>query len=164
MYKIQQQKDIKFGSYYELELMKILKKLLNLDIIQYQDKYANHDFYINDDKEDIIGLIELKTRRIKFNDYPSLMMGYNKIIEGRRRCKEEGIKFVVYVWGFDDKYKGKKFYYWIETLDILGNQYYIEMTGNRQRGDNDKKMCMIYTKYLKPIDNLLEDLRCNNFI
>lgn len=162
--KSQQIKDMAYGSYYELLLVKEFKKEFNIELNQYEDDNAIHDFYINDKDGNIIGLVELKTRRITKNQYPTIMIGYNKIVEGRRRVKDENIKFVVYVWGLDTKWRGKNFYYWIETMDTLGNEYHLDMNGNRKRGDDDKKVAMVYTKYLKPLKNLVEDLKSNDFI
>ncbi len=160
----QQIVDMTYGSYFERQLVGEFDKLFNIKLNQYEDDKAIHDFFIKDKEDNVVGLVELKTRRIKKNQYPSLMVGYNKIVEGRRRVKEDNIKFVIYVWCLDKKYGGKEYYYWIETMDTLGNQYYIEYNGNRDRGDNDKKLCMVYTKHLKSLKHLLNDLQNNKFI
>tara|TARA_R110002167_G_scaffold44739_1_gene134470 strand:- start:13696 stop:14193 length:498 start_codon:yes stop_codon:yes gene_type:complete len=162
-YQIQQSKDIEYGSYYERMLKKTLSEKHDIELKQYTDTKAIHDFYINDKEGNIIGLVELKTRRIKVNQYDSLMLGFNKIEEGRRRVKLEGIKFIVYVWCLDGKCD-KEFYYWIETLDKKQNEYYIEYNGNRSRGDSDKKLAMIYTDCLKEIKELKKDLIIHDFL
>ena len=159
-------KDLAYGSFYELQLIKQFETLFDMKLHNYEDKNAIHDFYIRDKNNVIIGLVELKTRRIKKDQYDTIMMGHNKLIEGKKRVKEENnIRFVVYIWGLDNKYgAGKSFYYWIETLDIEDKQYYIDHNGNRSRGDKDKKVCMVYTEYLKPLKHLLTDLKNNDFI
>ena len=162
----QQLKDVAFGSFYELQLIKTFDKLLGMKLQSYEDTHAIHDFFITDDNNEVIGIVELKTRRIKKDQYESIMMGHNKLVEGKKRLIEEPkLKFVVYIWCLDNKFgSGKAFYYWIQTLDTKDTQYYIDYNGNRGRGDIDKKVVMVYTDNLKPLKLLKLDLKLNNFI
>ena len=73
-------KDIKFGNYYE---QKVLKFLNENDYSNKPLKFYKNPFNVMDmcnDEE----ILELKTRRIFFNQYPDLMIGLNKIEEASK--------------------------------------------------------------------------------
>ena len=70
-------KDLKFGTTKEKEILPKLQKFFNNNTLrQNKDQYGIIDF-IDDDKT---LYIELKSRRIRHNQYDSLIIGYNKII------------------------------------------------------------------------------------
>ena len=71
-------KDLSFGTSKELFIMNILNNVYNLNLKRSEDKYAIFDFY--DDKKKVA--FELKSRRVKKNTYPTIMIGFNKISKG----------------------------------------------------------------------------------
>ena len=76
--------------------------------------------------------IELKTRRVSFGDYPSLMFGYNKIKKAEK-IKDKDVYFFfklkdgLYYWKYND------------------TQYEKKLGGRNDRGFNEYKDC-VYIK------------------
>ena len=83
--------DFKFGSNSEQEILDLLSLKFG-EINKTTDKYNPFDFEGSNIK------IELKTRRIKSDQYPTTMIGYNKI----KLCKDPNISYY-FVFKFTDK-------------------------------------------------------------
>ena len=66
-------KDLQYGLLKENELLPVLKNYFNDDSIQKLNKYNTFDFK-GDNK-----FIELKSRNNELNQYPTTMIGFNKI-------------------------------------------------------------------------------------
>jgi len=69
--------DCKFGNYNELLILPIIKKFFNRNIIKTTDKYNKYDYIDNDYK------YELKSRRNKYNQYPTTLIGYDKLTNSK---------------------------------------------------------------------------------
>ena len=97
-----QKADLEFGAKGEDHTKAIIEKFLCINLHTSSDKYATFDYY--NDKT----FIELKTRRIKHNQYKSLMFGYNKFKKGLEHIKD-----------------GKDVYFFFNCLDGI---YYWKLT------------------------------------
>ena len=71
-----------------------IEKNLNTELNKYQEQFATFDYY-NEKYE-----IELKSRRVKHNKYPSTMIGVNKYTEGLEHIKQG--KLVYFFFNFID--------------------------------------------------------------
>ena len=114
---MQYNNDIKMGSNGEIEVLPILETFFNEKLYKNTDRYALFDFE-NDTK-----LIELKTRNNKKDQYPTTIIGKNKIDFG---CHSE--KDIYFVFKFTDGL----FYYKYDSNDTFENK----MGG---RSDRNKK-------------------------
>lgn len=77
------------------DLMKpYIEKELNIEIKKYYNQFEVFDYY-NDNFE-----IELKSRRVKHNQYPSTMIGVNKYMKGKKYI-EKGKK-IFFFFNFTD--------------------------------------------------------------
>ena len=97
-----QKADLEFGAKSEDRTKAIIEKFLCITLKSSSDKYAVFDYY--NDKT----FIELKTRRIKHNQYKSLMFGYNKFKKGLEHIND-----------------GKDVYFFFNCLDGI---YYWKLT------------------------------------
>jgi len=84
----------KFGWDREDIMKPYIEKELNTEINKYSNQFEIFDYY-NDDLE-----IELKSRRVKHNQYPSTMIGVNKYIKGKKYIKNG--KKVYFFFNFTD--------------------------------------------------------------
>ncbi len=71
--------DYKIGLINEIKFQSFLEFTFDDDIKKYKDKYAEIDFRYYDK------LIELKSRTIPMKQYPTTMVGYNKILKAKRK-------------------------------------------------------------------------------
>ena len=130
-YKIKFNHDLKFGLESEKQLKPIIEKLFNTKFnFTHQKHYW--DFIDVDHKI----YIELKTRRIKHNQYKSLYFSYAKK------------KFI-------DKNPNYDYYIFYKCLDGIyyfkyeENKIFMSYGGRIDRGKNEyKKLCNVYTKNL----------------
>ncbi len=102
-----QKKDLELGAKGEDTTKAIIEKFLCIKLNKSVDKYATFDYY-NDNT-----FIELKTRRIKHNQYKSLMFGYNKFVKGLDHIRE-----------------GKDVYFFFNCLDGV---YYWKLTDDSKK-------------------------------
>ena len=95
------------------------------------DKY-NDSFYI-----------EMKTRRIKMRQYPTLFFGKNKLIKGDEILKKNPKLRIIYLWRCND---GVVF--WEHRSSV----FEIAQRGRCDRGKDEFDECVdIDQKYIKPI-------------
>ena len=88
--------------------------------------------------------IELKTRRIRHDQFYDLQIGLNKL-EMAFQTKD---KISVIVWSCIDG-----LYYWIPKT----KQFTVRMGGTVKRGWNEEKLCaFVPNKYIKPLDDFIE--------
>lgn len=69
--------DCKFGNDNEMIILPIIKKFFNRNIIKTTDKYNKYDYIDN------IYKYELKSRRNKYNQYPTTLIGYDKLTNSK---------------------------------------------------------------------------------
>ncbi len=82
--KNQKNKDLRFGKLNEKKVLEILKKHNNT-IKKYKYTYSTFDFYLKDENNKKIIEYELKSRNIKFNQYPTIICGLNKFEYAKNR-------------------------------------------------------------------------------
>lgn len=142
------QKDLSFGfkSEYEIhELLeeyfgKLFKSKLNPEMSKYYefDKY-NEEYFI-----------EIKSRRINHNKFPSLFFGLNKLKKGDEILKKCSHLRIFYLWKCNDGIYG-----W----EHRSSEFQICKRGRCDRGKNEFDDCVdIKQKFIKPLENLLEDI------
>tara|TARA_R110000824_G_scaffold2946_3_gene13458 strand:- start:406 stop:876 length:471 start_codon:yes stop_codon:yes gene_type:complete len=110
--------------------------------IKFNGKWAVID-YENEDT-----LIELKTRRVPFGKYESLMFGFNKVVYIEERIKNGEKKDAYIIWKLTDGV-----YYW----KYNENEYSIKSGGRRDRGKLEFNDCAyVKNKYIHSIYDLCE--------
>lgn len=110
--------------------------------IKFNGKWAIID-YENEDT-----LIELKSRRVPFGKYESLMFGYNKIIYIEKAIANCEKKDAYIIWKLTDG-----IYYWKYNKD----EYEVKSGGRRDRGKIEFNDCAyVKNKYIHNINDLCE--------
>ena len=147
-----QKNDLNFGFKSEEQIHVILEeefgKLLRSSKHPEMGKYYEFDKY-NEDY-----FIEVKTRRIKHNQYPSLFFGNNKLIKGDELLKKNPNLRIFYLWRCNDGIYG-----W----EHKSSEYTIEKRGRCDRGKDEFDNCVdIKQKYIKPLKNLLDNINGGN--
>lgn len=93
------QADLKLGEIGEMEMLNKIRSRWGGDIEKTKDKYAIFDF------ENADTLIELKSRRIRHNQYDDMMIGANKIVAASKTHKDVYFVFNcsdgVFYWKYD---------------------------------------------------------------
>lgn len=141
-----QQNDKSFGFKNENDIHKILeeyfgtlfKTKLNPEMGDYYefDKYNEKYF------------IEIKSRRIKHNQYESLFFGENKFKKGNEILKKCPHIRIFYLWKCNDGIYG-----W----ENRSSEYEICKRGRCDRGKDEYNNCIdIKLKYIKPLEELLK--------
>jgi len=141
-----QRKDLKFGFKSEKDIHKILEdKFGELKNTADDEKYGK---YFEFDKYNDNYFIEMKTRRIKHNQYESLFFGVNKLDKGDELLKENPNLRIFYLWRCNDGVYG-----WEHN----STEYEIKKRGRTDRGKNEIDFCVdIKQKFIKPLKNLLD--------
>ncbi len=93
----------------------------------------NYGKYFEFDKYNDYCFIELKTRRIKHNQYHSLFFGKNKYIKGQTLIEENPNIRIFYIWRCLDGV-----YYW----EHGSSEYTEEISGRRDRGKIEENVCI----------------------
>jgi len=138
-----QQQDLKLGLTNEKTIHKELEEVFG-ELKNTKDKYG---IYYEYDKYNEKYFIEIKTRRIKHNQYNTLFFGVNKYNKGEALLKENPDLKIFYLWSCTDGIYG-----WQH-----GSSYYnIVRRGRCDRGSDETNLCIdIKQKYIKPLKDLL---------
>jgi len=147
-----QRKDLSFGFKSENDIHNILeeefgtlfKSTLNPEMGKYYefDKY-NQEYFI-----------EIKTRRIPHDKYPTLFFGENKLIKGDEILKKAPHLRIFYLWRCMDGIYG-----W----EHRSSEYEIQKRGRCDRGKDEFDDCVdIKQKFIKPLKNLLDNINGSN--
>tara|TARA_R110002012_G_scaffold320885_1_gene546363 strand:- start:2411 stop:2881 length:471 start_codon:yes stop_codon:yes gene_type:complete len=144
--------DLNFGFKSEEEIHTILEQefgtLLRSSKNPEMGKFYEFDKY-NEDY-----FIEVKTRRIKHDKYPSLFFGNNKLIKGDELLKKRPDLRIFYLWRCNDGIYG-----W----EHKSSEYTIEQRGRCDRGKDEFDDCVdIKQKNIKPLKNLLDNINGGN--
>ena len=124
--------DKKFGDNSENNIIDCIEKHFDTKITKTYDYYDLMDFYDDDN------YYEIKSRRNKYNQYPTTMIGYNKIL-----YSQKSIKDVYFIFSFTD---GNYFYKYDKN-----DNFNINMGGRDDRRKEEFK------KYFYiPIENLIK--------
>ena len=132
-----QQRDYNYGIQKENEICDVLGKYLNVYWSQSKDRYDLLDRHDWDKKIHL----EIKSRRVRMNQYNSTMVGMNKI--NYARLLYEAGHTIYFVFVFTDGA-----YYW--KFNNNGVDFYTAMGGRGDRGATERKLYA----YI-PISNLL---------
>jgi hypothetical protein len=136
--QVQQWKDLNQGFEMEDALHPVFENKFGK--LNKTEKYDVFDF--KNDKY----IIELKTRNIKFGQYPSLMFGKNKLEEAQKINDKE----IYFFFKLEDG-----LYYWKYNEN---GEYFIRDGGRKDRGkDEIKKYVYVKNKYLKNFNDLVID-------
>tara|TARA_R100001440_G_scaffold43809_1_gene63549 strand:+ start:6747 stop:7199 length:453 start_codon:yes stop_codon:yes gene_type:complete len=143
-----QQKDLSFGYKSENDIHSILEehfgKLFKSSLNPEMGKYYEFDKY-NEEY-----FIEIKSRRIRHNQYESLFFGKNKLDKGDDILKKSPHLRIFYLWVCIDGIYG-----WEHRT----TEYDIEQRGRCDRGKNEYNDCVdIKQKNIKPLKNLLDNI------
>jgi hypothetical protein len=142
-----QRKDLKFGFKSEKDIHKILEdKFGELKNTADDEKYGK---YFEFDKYNDNYFIEMKTRRILHNQYPTLFFGENKLKKGDKLLQENPHMKIFYLWKCNDK-----IVYWQHR----SSPFNICPRGRWDRGKQEIDDCVdIQQKYIKSLDKLFEE-------
>lgn len=122
--------DKKYGDNSENNIIDCIEKHFDTKITKTNGYYDLMDFYDDDN------YYEIKSRRNKYNQYPTTMIGYNKILYAQKSIKD-----VYFIFSFTDG----NYYYKYNDND----KFNINMGGRDDRGKEEFK------KYFYiPIENL----------
>ena len=140
-----QQRDLNFGFKSENDIHNILEeqfgKLLRTEKNPEMGKYYEFDKY-NEDY-----FIEIKTRRIRHDQYKSLFFGENKLIKGDQILKRQPNIRIFYLWRCNDGIFG-----W----EHRSSEFNICKRGRYDRGCEEFDDCVdILQKNIKPLKDLL---------
>ena len=105
------------------------------------DKFDKFDFRCNTNKIDL----ELKTRRISYNQFPTIFFSIKKLRAGREK-KLMGISNrTIYLFQF----KNGDIYFWEDVG--LDTDYHVTHCGNYKNGENAKPLVNLRMNCLKPL-------------
>lgn len=136
------QEDLKFGYKSESDIHEYLETHFG-KLNYFEDRFYEFDKY--NEKY----LIELKTRRIRHDQYDSLMFGFNKFNKGEELLEEKPDLQIYYIFRCTDG-----IFYWKHG----STDYDIKVSGRRDRGRSEMHHCIhIKTENLSRIDNLFLD-------
>ena len=122
--------DLKFGFKKEKSTKPILEYFFDVKLVE-TENYHTFDYASIDGAPKPL-MIELKSRRVKMNQYPSTMVGFNKIEKAVKLMKSENGGYQIYfVFDFDDCIAYYKFTRVIDSYKRKG--------GRRDRGKAEIK-------------------------
>ncbi len=147
-----QQRDLSFGFKSENEVHEILEEefgtLFKSKFNPEMGKYYEFDKY-NEEY-----FIEIKSRRIKHDQYNSLFFGLNKLKKGDELLKKSRHLRIFYLWKCIDGIYG-----W----EHRSSEYDICKRGRNDRGKDEYDDCVdIKQKNIKPLKNLLDNINGGN--
>ena len=141
-----QRKDLNFGFKSEEEIHSILEELFGNLLRSKKNPEMGGYYEFDKYNEDIF--IEVKTRRINHNQYPTLFFGENKLIKGDELLKKCPHLRIFYLWRCNDGIYG-----W----EHRSSEYDVCKRGRCDRGKDEFDDCVdIKQKYIKPLKNLLD--------
>lgn len=130
--------DLDYGKSREEELTKLVKGMWGDDLRKTYSKYNFFDFY------GINKLVELKSRKCNYTDYPDIMIGLNKIQTAQKKPE----RLTVFVFEYNDG-----IWYWIYD-ELEANDIDVRVGGRKDRGlDETKDYAFIPKRYLKKISD-----------
>ena len=142
----QKRKDERLGREGEDRVLQVLKSKYGEGVKKYMSKYCEMDYYITNEKGDVVHEFEVKTRRVNHDRYPTLVFGFNKY-ERSVNALECGIKST-FLWNCRDG-----LFFW-DLYDPIqqSDEFYFGTIRNIKRNDPvDSKAVHVYSQYLLPI-------------
>ena len=145
--------DVSFGMRNQEAVLKHLDLIFsamlerNVEVKEFGKNSSRFDYYIPNEKI----LIELKSRRCTYDDYPTQIIGLNKVKSGRKKM-ELGYRIFFAFLLQNKKDKDKMDLFIME--DDIDNEYEIRELGNFKRNDKKSKCCVIRNENLTFIDTI----------
>jgi hypothetical protein len=132
--------DITWGERQEKYRLPILQTFFGDDIESTREKYgSNYEFDFYNDNY----FIEMKSRRCKYGDFPTLFFGENKLIKGDELLRENPNLKIFYTWNCRDA-----IYFW----EHKSSPYSTRMSGRNDRGRDEYDICVhVQNKYIKKL-------------
>ena len=136
------QRDLVFGLNAEERVHKQLENVFG-ELKSTKDEYGN---YYEFDKFNDKVFVEIKTRRIRHNQYDTLFFGQNKFLKGQTLLEENPDLKIFYCWNCNDGIYG-----WEHD----SSEFKVARRGRWDRGKQEIDWCIdIKTKYIKPLEEL----------
>lgn len=133
-------KDLSFGEREEEYKLPILQTFFGNDLQSTKEKYGKKFEF---DYFDEHCFIEMKSRRINFGHYPTLMFGKNKLIKGDQLLDENPNLRIFYIWNCLDC-----LVFW----EHRSSPYTIRISGRCDRGRDEFSECIhIENQYIKKL-------------
>lgn len=133
------QNDLLVGEKSENEMITYFSKFFGK--LDFTNKYDNFDFYNNE------FYVELKTRNIKHNQYPSLFFSEKKFYRGLDLIKNHN-KRIVFIWRCNDGC-----YYWELTKDNHEEEGFFAIGGRVDRGKKEiYNLYNVKCEFIKPLE------------
>jgi hypothetical protein len=120
--------DIEFGLSKEKTYFEEIKDKLDRTLKQSDNRYSLFDFFGDN------SYVELKSRKVKHNQYPDTMVGYNKIEFAEKSPSNK----VYFVFSFTDG-----LYYYQFNKEHIGNGIRIDYGGRTDRGEMKSRHMLI---------------------
>lgn len=139
----QYKKDMKFGFSGEKDVFKKLKEQYGDNIKKYEDFYNKMDYYLVNDNGDIIRNFELKSRRVKFGQYPSLCFNGSKFNLMKDNLNKYAIPTTILFNLTDGLYK------WDYNNKTTSSEYFAGEIANQKRNDKRMDAIFVYNKAIK---------------
>ena len=131
---LQYQRDMEFGFKEEIKVKEELEKYFG--ILKLLEKYSTFDY------ENEKFLIELKSRRIKHDKYPTAMVNYSKILKTANSKKRR-----IIIFNYTDG-----LFYW----EVNSEEYEIGKGGRKDRGEEEVYvMAFVKKECLKPLSEFV---------
>lgn len=128
--------DLDYGKCREEELESIIRKKWGDDLKKTKSKYNYFDFYGKNK------MVELKSRKCFYSDYPDIMIGVNKI----KFASDKIDRLSIFVFEYNDG-----IWYW-EYDELEANDIKYRIGGRKDRGENEiKNYAYIPKRYMKKL-------------
>lgn len=113
--------------------------------------YSPFDFCLKNDIGEITALIELKTRRVDFNTFPTLAFGFNKLDYGYKYQKTNTNRKIrlIFCWLLNDG----ELYFWEYFGKKSNREFTVETIRNVAQNQKPSKSIMVKTKYIKKFNH-----------
>ena len=139
-------KDLRFGNLSEAEIHSKLEAIFGT--LKNTSENCEMGKYYEFDKYNDNFMIEIKTRKINHNQYPTLIFGENKLIKGDEILKNNPNIRIFYLWRCNDMIVG-----W----EHRKTEFSVCEMGRYDRGRAELHNCVnVLQKYIKPLDELLK--------
>ena len=129
----------------DLIFSEMLKK--NVEVKEFGCYTSRFDYYIPNEKI----LIELKSRRCTYEDYPTQLLGIKKVESGRKKMKDGYRVFFAFLLQNSKNNEVMDLYMFEDDID---NEYEIRMLGNFVRNDKKTECCIVRNEQLTFISSV----------
>jgi len=136
------QNDLVVGEKSENEMITYFSKFFGK--LDFTNKYDNFDFFNNE------FYVELKTRNILHNQYPTLFFSENKFYKGLDLIKKHN-KRIVFIWRCNDGC-----YFWELKKDNYQEEGFFAIGGRVDRGKKEiYNLFNVKCEFIKPLEEFI---------